>query len=77
MVLVAVVVGGGAAVASDTRTGSNHGDGRLNVDPLVRVDTGVDEDEAVEVALLDAAESIFDGVVVLRGKSEDNYWRSR
>ena len=50
-----------------TRTGANHGDGRLYVDPLVRVDTGVDEDEAVEVALLHASQGVFDGVVVLRG----------
>ena len=57
----------GAAVASDTRTGSDHGDGRLDVDPLVCVDTGVDEDEAVKVAFLDTAKSVFDGVVVLRG----------
>lgn len=66
-------VGEGSAFASDTRTGSDHGDGRLNVDPLVSVDAGVDKDEAVEVALLDTAQSVFDGVVVLQREPEKNH----
>ena len=59
--------GGDGAGSSDTRTGANHCDGRLDVDPLVRVDAGVDEDEAVEVGLLHSAQRVLDGVVVLKG----------
>lgn len=54
-------------------TCANHGDGGLDVYPLVRVDARVDEDEAVKVALLDAAESIFNGVVVLRERKREHW----
>lgn len=50
-------------------TCANHGDGRFYVNPLVCVDAGVDEDEAVEVGFLHSAQSIFDGVIVLQPRT--------
>lgn len=50
-------------------TCANHGDGRLYVNPLVCVDTRVDEDEAVEVGFLHSAQSVFDGVIVLQWRT--------
>lgn len=47
------------------RTGSNHRDGRLDVDPFICVNTRVDEYEAVKVRLLTASQGVLDGVVVL------------
>lgn len=46
-------------------TCANHGDGRLDVDPLVGVDARVDKDKPVEVGLLHATQCVLDGVVVL------------
>lgn len=43
-----------------------HGDGRLDVDPFIRVDPGVDEYQTVEVGFLNATQSVLDGVVILR-----------
>ena len=48
-------------------TCANHGDGGLDVYPLVRVDTRVDKDKPVKVGLLHAAQRVLDGVVVLEG----------
>lgn len=50
-------------------TCANHGDGRFYVNPLVCVDAGVDEDEAVEVGFLHSAQSIFNGVIVLQPRT--------
>lgn len=50
---------------AQTLTCTDHGDGGLDVDPLVCVDARVDEDQAVKVGLLDPPQSILDGVVVL------------
>lgn len=51
-------------------TCADHGDGRLYVNPLVCVDAGVDEDEAIEVGFLHSAQSIFDGVIVLQRRTD-------
>lgn len=50
-------------------TCADHGDGRFYVNPLVCVDAGVDEDEAVEMGFLHSAQSVFDGVVVLQRRT--------
>lgn len=55
---------------ASTPTCPDHGYGRLDVDPLVRVDARVHEDEAVEMGLLDATQRILDGVVILRAKGQ-------
>ena len=47
-------------------TCSDHGYGGLDVDPLVCVDAGVDEDEAIKVGLLDSTQRILNGVVILQ-----------
>ena len=64
--------GGGrvAAVGVFVLTCANHGDGGLDVYPLVSVDARVDKDQPVKVGLLHAAQSVLDGVVVLRGYRE-------
>ena len=49
-------------------TCSDHGDGGLDVDPLVCVDARVDKDQPVKVGLLHSAQRVLDGVVVLRGR---------
>ncbi len=52
-------------MTSDTLTSSDHCDGRLDVDPFICVNTGVDEYQAVKVRLLTPSESILNGVIVL------------
>lgn len=51
-------------------TGSNHCDRRLDVDPLVCVNTRVDEYQAIKVRLLTSSQSILDGVIVLEKTSK-------
>lgn len=51
-------------------TCADHGDGRFYINPLVCVDAGVDEDEAVEVGLLHSAQSVLDGVIVLQRQTD-------
>lgn len=53
-------------------TSSYHCNRRLNVDPLICVDTRVDKYQAVKVRLLTPAECILNGVVVLDGTSGDS-----
>lgn len=54
-----------AGIRPRTLTGSDHRDGRLDVDPLIGVDPRVDKDQAVEVRLLTSSQRVLDGVVVL------------
>lgn len=54
-----------------TLTSSDHCDGRLNVDPLIRVDARVDKDQAVKVWLLTSSQRVLDGVVILKEIPED------
>lgn len=47
-------------------TCTDHSDGRLYINPLVCVDTRVDEDETVKVGLLYSTQRILDGVIILQ-----------
>lgn len=58
-------------IGTQTLTSSDHCDGRLDVDPLVRVDSRVDEDQAVKVRLLASSQRVLDGVVILEEMSPE------
>lgn len=47
-------------------TCTNHGDGRLYVNPLVCINARVDKDKTVKVGLLYSTQRILNGVVILR-----------
>lgn len=47
-------------------TCTDHSDGRFYINPLVCVDTRVDEDETVKVGLLYSTQRILDGVIILQ-----------
>lgn len=57
-------------LTSHTHTSSDHRDGRLDVDPLICVNTRVHEYQAVKVRLLTPTQSVLDGVVVLKKTSQ-------
>lgn len=57
-------------VISVTHTSSDHCDRRLDIDPFICVNTGVDEYQAVKVRLLAPSEGILNGVIVLEKTSQ-------
>lgn len=62
----------GNRIRTQTLTSSDHCDGRLDVDPLICVDSRVDEDQAVKVRLLTTSQRVLDGVVILEKISPEH-----